>query len=134
MVTQGRLVEAAQHDRRLARLIQCIGQARTHAAGQPRKGIGHPGIGRADPRFQLGPDFGPDRAAESGLVGKVVEEAALRHPRPANDLVDCQGVDRALRQQFQPGIDQRAIGPLGAGIGGNSSHGRNLLDQMVTCQ
>jgi hypothetical protein len=35
----------------------------------------------------------------------MIEEAAFGYPRPADNFIDRQGIDRPLGQQVKPGFD-----------------------------
>ena len=123
---------AAQQQRGAARLGEREGGGNPHPAGNPRDRIDDAGIGARDVCLDFHPHLGSDRGGEMVLVGEVVEEAALGHPRAGDHLVDRDGVDRAVDQQFQTCGDQGGAGALRAGgRGGLRGHERSILDRMV---
>lgn len=119
----------AQQHGGAARLFQREGGGHPHTPGNARDRIAHPGIGAGDLRLDLQPHLGSDGPGKGIFVGEVIEEATLGHRGAGDDLVDRDGINRTVDQQFEPGGDQRGTGALHpGGEGGLAGHDACILD------
>ncbi len=105
----------AQQDRHPPRLGNGKPRGDRHAAGDARDGVDDAGIGAGHLGLDLEPHDGGNRGGEGVLVDEVVEEASFCNSGAGDDLVDGNGVDRAVDHQIEPGSDQRGARAARAG-------------------